>query len=114
MKSSTIKKVFMCVICAVMVTVSALPIVGAQDAESSETGITNIFYRDYEDYTGGIGYMSIESDNGKYGTATMSKALSGSFNNAAASVQGINGKGVCFTKCTTATQSSAVNLNFNT
>ena len=114
MKSSTIKKVFMCVICAAMVTVSALPIVGAQDAESSETGITKIFYRDYEDYTGGIGYMSIESDNGKYGTATMSKALSGSFNNAAASVQGINGKGVCFTKCTTATQSSAVNLNFNT
>ena len=114
MKSSTIKKVFMCVICAVMVTVSALPIVGAQDAESSETGITNIFYRDYEDYTGGIGYMSIESDNGKYGTATMSKALSGSFNIAAASAQGINGKGVCFTKCTTATQNSAVNLNFNT
>ena len=114
MKSSTIKKVFMCVICAAMVTVSTLPIVGAQDAESSETGITKIFYRDYEDYTGGIGYMSIESDNGKYGTATMSKALSGSFNNAAASVQGINGKGVCFTKCTTATQSSAVNLNFNT
>ena len=114
MKSSTIKKVFMCVICAVMTAVSALPIVGAQDAESSETGITKIFYRDYEDYTGGIGYMSVESDNGKYGTATIPTALSGSFNNAAASVQGINGKGVCFTKCTTATQSSAVSLNFNT
>ena len=114
MKSSTIKKVFMCVICAVMVTVSALPIVGAQDAESSETGITKIFYRDYEDYTGGIGYMSVKSDNGKYGTATLPDALGGSFNIAAASAQGINGKGVCFTKCTTATQNSAVNLNFNT
>ena len=114
MKSSTIKKVFMCVICAVMVTVSALPIVGAQDAESSETGITKIFYRDYEDYTGGIGYMSVKSDNGKYGTATIPTALSGSFNNAAASAQGKNGKGVCFTKCTSTMQSSAVNLNFNT
>ena len=114
MKSSTIKKVFMCVICAVMVTVSALPIVGAQDAESSETGITKIFYRDYEDYTGGIGYMSVKSDNGKYGTATLPDALGSSFNIAAASAQGINGKGVCFTKCTTATQNSAVNLNFNT
>ena len=114
MKSSTIKKVFMCVICAVMVTVSALPIVGAQDAESSETGITKIFYRDYEDYTGGIGYMSVESDDGKYGTATLPTALGGTFNTAAASAQGINGKGVCLTKCTTSTQSSSVNLNFNT
>lgn len=113
MKSSTIKKVFMCVICAVMTAVSALPTVGAQDAESTETGITKIFYRDYEDYTGGAGYMSLEADGGKYGTAYMPSALTGSFNNSMTSVSGKNGKGLDMTKCTTATQNSPVTLNFN-
>lgn len=74
---------------------------------------TKIFYRDYEDFTGGNGYLNTANGTAGFGTATNSLPGGTTFNPYVGSVSGKNGKGVDFNTSTMTGSNGNPVLAFN-
>ncbi|MGN0178207.1 MAG: hypothetical protein ACI4DY_02035 [Monoglobaceae bacterium] len=111
-KTKSFSRVGMIILCIIMVTGQLCA--GAAFAEGEETAVAQIFYRDYEDYTGGNGFLSTTSpaEPGEFGTAS-GYASGVGFAAKAESVSGKNGKGVDFNTSAMTSATGTPTLTFN-